>query len=1150
MVRILIAIAVLTGRVWGQECGIVYVTPNGASSGVAGTRANPANLTYGLQLAGAQNPYMRLAVGNYTITQPLDLKSDVTIEGGYLPSQNWAKTNADSSVITRTSANMELNPPRLVGLRGQNISNFRLQDVRVVVQSTPANTPGASIYGIHLSGCSQYVISRCRVRTGNATPGINGVDGIDGRHGAHGANGGLGCGRCQPGTPPYVIDGGAGGNSWSGGANRGGNGGNGGDRGTGTDCNPLSCNVCDPAVMTAPNGQNGQNGTGIAPGTGGIGRPGHIVCFTEIQNLANFVNGCPSNDTSIHRGRDGTPGANGVDGVDGLNGVVTYNAAGFYVPADGADGTDGTNGSGGGGGGGGASVGGVPSLGQTNVPFYNIDPRELNSAGGGGGGGGEGGERGTKGTKGTGGGANFAIFLHNNGPDGVIKDCSLQPGQAGAGGQGGRGGRGGNGGNGGRGGNATLLGDSEGTGCNGGAGGNGGNGGRGGRGGNGGNGTTGPRMQVRQDPDGHLASVFSQYNPQEVPITVRFNGCANTPVEVSTTSTAASLIWYLGGEAGAATGQNVSTTYPFVSHRSLSVLVNGIPFPYTDFVYVFRPFDKPEINASSQTICAGSTINFSTAAAAETYAWTFPGGNPGVSNAQNPGNVTFNAPGLYPVRLQTSTLCCGTSKTDTLWVRVLSAVEPNLADGATLCRQAPRPILTPTLYEGATVSWTFNGTPLLSTGQTLQTNDAGTYTVNVSYGPGCSGSDSFVLNFYDSLEVDLGPEEIVLCGSEPDPVFDAGPGATTYLWTRNGNLAAQSRIIIADSPGLYEIVKLDEFGCAGTSRVNVVRSEPFVNLGPDRAFCTAEEQNYLDAGNAGAAYEWTLNGTPLSDQRRVYPTQSGVYRVKIITPVGCEYVDEVTLGIETPTNAQINYSPAVPKVGQSVQFIDQSSPAPAARLWNFADGATSTQANPTHVFQTPGLKPVFLIAGTGLCADTAFTTINVEYNCQTQMNLRSRFEWTPNDVDLVGGGLVRFFNATLPLDKNNVFFWDFGDGNVSYEKNPVHAYSVPGEFVVTLITTNHNCSDTVRQTVVVYFGESDRNDRINPNVSVYPNPVRDVLTLKTLRPVDFRLDDVYGKNIVWGRINDETRVDVSHLSSGVYVLSISGGGAPLKIVKQ
>ncbi|MCS7085504.1 MAG: hypothetical protein NZ534_05455, partial [Bacteroidia bacterium] len=876
--RSLIAWAFLTARLWAQECGVVYVTPGGASSGTAGTRANPANLVYGMQLAGPQNPYVRMAVGNYTITQPLELKDGVIIEGGFLPGQNWAKTNADSTVITRTSANLEPNPPRLVGMRGQNISNFRLQDVRLVVQSTPTSVPGASIYGIHLSGCSHYSIVRCRIRTGNATPGINGTDGVDGRHGADGADGGLGCGRCQPGTPPYVIDGGAGGNSWSGGAARGGRGGNGGDRGTGTDCNPLSCNVCDPAVMSAPDGQNGQNGAGTSPGIGGIGRPGHIVCFTELQNLANFVNGCPSNDTAIHRGRDGTPGAAGVDGIDGLDGVVSYNAQGFYIPADGTDGTDGTNGSGGGGGGGGASVGGVPSLGQTNVPFYNIDPRELNSAGGGGGGGGEGGERGTRGTKGTGGGANFAVFLHNNGPDGVIIDCVLQPGLAGMGGRGGRGGRSGNGGRGGRGGNATLLGDSEGTGCNGGAGGNGGNGGRGGRGGNGGNGSDGPRMQVRQDPAGHQASVFSQYNPLEIPVTVRFNGCANAPVEISTPSTAASLIWYLGGETGAATGQNVSTSYPFVSHRSFSVLVNGIPFPYSDFIYVHQSFDRPEISASAQTVCAGSTINFSTSAVAQTYSWNFPGGIPASSAQQNPGAVTFNVPGLYPVRLQTSTVCCGASKIDTFWVRVLSSVEPNLPQSAHLCRQAPRPVLAPTVYPGASVSWSFNGQPLPSTGQTLQTHEAGTYTVTISYAPGCLGSDSFTLSFYDSLEVDLGPEQLTLCGDAPDPVFDAGPGAVTYLWTRNGNLAAQSRILIADVPGLYEVIKLDEYGCAGTGRVNVVRSAPFVELGPDRAFCTADANNYLDAGNPGASYAWTLNGTPISNQRRIYPQQSGTYR--------------------------------------------------------------------------------------------------------------------------------------------------------------------------------------------------------------------------------------------------------------------------------
>jgi hypothetical protein len=43
-----------------------------------------------------------------------------------------------------------------------------------------------------------------------------------------------------------------------------------------------------------------------------------------------------------------------------------------------------------------------------------------------------------------------------------------------------------------------------------------------------------------------------------------------------------------------------------------------------------------------------------------------------------------------------------------------------------------------------------------------------------------------------------------------------------------------------------------------------------------------------------------------------------------------------------------------PAVGQVTQFNDASSGSPTSWLWNFGDGQTSTQQNPTHVFNGPG----------------------------------------------------------------------------------------------------------------------------------------------------------------------------------------------------
>ena len=45
--------------------------------------------------------------------------------------------------------------------------------------------------------------------------------------------------------------------------------------------------------------------------------------------------------------------------------------------------------------------------------------------------------------------------------------------------------------------------------------------------------------------------------------------------------------------------------------------------------------------------------------------------------------------------------------------------------------------------------------------------------------------------------------------------------------------------------------------------------------------------------------------------------------------------------------------------------------------------------------------------------------------------------------------------------------WDFGDGNTSTLQNPTHTYSAPGTFVVTLIASNSQGSDTISKFVSV-----------------------------------------------------------------------------------
>ncbi len=57
------------------------------------------------------------------------------------------------------------------------------------------------------------------------------------------------------------------------------------------------------------------------------------------------------------------------------------------------------------------------------------------------------------------------------------------------------------------------------------------------------------------------------------------------------------------------------------------------------------------VPANNTTVTAGGAMSFGTSTVAAKYSWSFPGGTPAYSSAQNPGSVTFNTPGTYVATL-------------------------------------------------------------------------------------------------------------------------------------------------------------------------------------------------------------------------------------------------------------------------------------------------------------------------------------------------------------------------------------------------------------------------------------------------------------------------------------------------------------------
>ena len=74
------------------------------------------------------------------------------------------------------------------------------------------------------------------------------------------------------------------------------------------------------------------------------------------------------------------------------------------------------------------------------------------------------------------------------------------------------------------------------------------------------------------------------------------------------------------------------------------------------------------------------------------------------------------------------------------------------------------------------------------------------------------------------------------------------------------------------------------------------------------------------------------------------------------------------------------------------------------------------------------------------------------------------------------------------------WLWDFGDGDTSSAQNPVHTFSSPGTYTVTLIAYSAGCFNATTQTLIISAAGINTVDLDNA-LSIFPNPTAGLITI-------------------------------------------------------
>ncbi len=303
-----------------------------------------------------------------------------------------------------------------------------------------------------------------------------------------------------------------------------------------------------------------------------------------------------------------------------------------------------------------------------------------------------------------------------------------------------------------------------------------------------------------------------------------------------------------------------------------------------------------------------------------------------------------------------------------------------------------------------------------------------------------------------------------LSSSEDGNIVESiwGLGGSAGVIVDNGTLPSITSTYTTPDEYNVSLTVTDDNGCTNTSSKEdfvIVSPDPMVSVSSSQTFsCTSpfivSFQNNSDTQDMSFFWDFGngtfYNGT--NPPQVVYPT-FGSYTPIIIgtnTITGCADTLVLTDYIQVGHPIEFAISTMAGCEDLSVSFTDQSIDAASVVEWNFGDGSpVSNQANPTHVYETPGCYTVTLTRTVNGC--TAFKQAE---ECIEVYQLPGVNYGNNAPIGCVAPHNVQFFGGSA--NPNVEYAWDFGDGNTSTQQNPNHTYTDYGTYPVTLTVTDQN----------------------------------------------------------------------------------------------
>ena len=581
----------------------------------------------------------------------------------------------------------------------------------------------------------------------------------------------------------------------------------------------------------------------------------------------------------------------------------------------------------------------------------------------------------------------------------------------------------------------------------------------------------------------------------------------NAATVADLSATGSTIQWY----AAASSGSALVPSTPLVSGTSYfaSQTVSGCESLNRLEVVATITITAAPAGTAAQTFCNSATIADLSATGTAIQWYTAASGG----TALSVGTTLVNGSTYYAS--QTASGCESTDRF-AVTVTINAPAAPTVTATQEFCNAATVADLTAT---GSGIQWyaTPSGGTALAAGTALSN---ATYYASQTVS-GCESINRLAVTVtINTPAAPTGAAAQTFCGSATlDDLAISGTNITWYDAPSAGNVLAGSTAAV-DGSTYYASQTIS--GCESINRLSIVVT---INAIPAAPTATATQEfcngaTVVDLTATGSGIQWytaATGGTALTTGTALV---SGSYFTSQ-TLNGCESTDrtEVTVNIITPATPT---GDATQNFCSASTVADLSATGTGIQWYSAPTGGTA------------------LTSGTAITNGTYYASQTVN-GCESQ-RLEVTVTVTELDNTVTENGLTLTANQT-----GASYTWvDCNNGNQPIPGATAQSYTATANGSYAVIVEQNGCSVTSNCVAISTVGLDDLKAGL---FRVYPNPTSTVIHIELEKATGIRLMDVTGKLILEENGAAVYTIDVTHLTTGLYIIE-TAEGAKAKFVKQ